>query len=435
MLPLDVLRIRAFKNLWLGQAISQLGDSLYYVVFMFMVEKVTGSIAMVGYVGALETLPYFLFSAYAGVIADQVDRKRIMLVSDLACGLLLSAFALAVYLHPKPPFAVIGGVAFALSTVRVFFWPAKNAAIPRLVPVDSVMEANALSSMTQNVMYLAGLGFSASVLAAMYAISPTGFFVLAFGVNALSFLVSAFFVAKLPKIQPERDGVEQHPLIEVKEGVSYLRKRHELLVLLGLQMLLTLFISPFFPVYVATNKQWFDGLPSTLLWFEFSFFLGYVAGAVPVGKFKFARPGLGFIWGIAIVGGSVAAMAYSRNFWLFCFWNFAAGVALPFANIPVMTYLQVTVEDAFRGRVNSALNMMSVGLQPIGLAMAGIVLQRLGIVTMFLVMGIGMGAAALLGLADRPFRSTRIPTGQELKAAVGEIEPERGTVEAVPAGS
>ena len=166
MLPTKPLGIPAFRNLWLGQSISQLGDALYYVVFMFMVGKVTGSIAMVGYVGALETIPFFLFSAYSGVLADRIDRKKIMLVSDLICGGILAAFAAAAYFNPKPHIAVIGAIAFALSTIRVFFWPAKNASIPRLVPPEMVMEANALSSITHNLMFLAGLGFSASVLTA-----------------------------------------------------------------------------------------------------------------------------------------------------------------------------------------------------------------------------------------------------------------------------
>ncbi len=435
MLPLEPLRIRAFRDLWLGQAISQLGDSLYYVIFMFMVQKVTDSFAMVGYVGALETAPYLLFSPYAGVLADRFDRRRIMLATDLACGAMLALFAVSVWFDPKPHFALIGGVAFALSSVRVFFWPAKNAAIPCLVPAETLMKANALSAMTQNVMYLAGLGFSASVLAALYALSPGGFFVAAFAINAISFLVSAWFVAKLPPIVPEQEaGDSKNPLADVKEGVAYIGRRHELKVLLGLQMLLTLFISPFFPVYVATNEQWFGGKPGTLLWFEFSFFLGYVVGTTIVGRSNLTRPGQGFIWGLAAVGGCVAAMAYSPNFWLFVLWNLVAGVALPFANIPVMTYLQITVPDAYRGRVNSALTMMSVGIQPIGLGLSGQMLQRFGLVTGFLIMGSGMAGAALLGLLDGPFRRLRIPKSEDPAPVVGAIEPERGTVEAVPTG-
>src|ERR1700678_2005521 len=99
----QILRIPAFRNLWLGQAVSQLGDAFYYVSFMFMVQKVTGSIAMVGYVGACETVPYLLFSLYGGVVADRLDRKRIMLWSDLLSGLALCLLAALVLVLGKPP--------------------------------------------------------------------------------------------------------------------------------------------------------------------------------------------------------------------------------------------------------------------------------------------------------------------------------------------
>src|ERR1700722_2167935 len=99
----QLLRIQPFRNLWLGQAISQFGDSFYYVAFMFMVQKVTGSIAMVGYVGACETVPYLLFSLYGGVIADRIDRRRIMLASDLLSGLSLCSLAALVWILGKPP--------------------------------------------------------------------------------------------------------------------------------------------------------------------------------------------------------------------------------------------------------------------------------------------------------------------------------------------
>jgi MFS family permease len=440
MLPTQVLRIPAFRNLWLGQAISQLGDACYYVVFMFMVHQVTGSYAMVGYVGALETAPYLLFSAHAGVFADRFDRRRIMLLSDVLCGLLLTLFALVVYLEPKPPFLLIGAVAFLISSVRVFFWPAKNASIPRLVPKESVMEANALSMMTQNVMFLVGLGFSGGVLAALYAISPVTFYVGVFAFNAASFFGSAYFISRLSAVLPDRDAEPQNPLVEVREGFGYIRRRHELVVLLFLQMLLTLFISPFFPVYVASNNEWFGGRPASLLWFEFSFFLGYIVGSAMVARFNPRRPGIGFIWGCTIVGASVAAMAFSPNLWLFMLWNLVAGLALPFSNIPIMTYLQVTVEDKFRGRVNSAWNMLAVGMQPLGLALAGLFLQRFGIVACFLAMGIGVAAAALLGLADGPFRAARLPDStRESEEAAGlaqapppaDIEP--SGVEVLPA--
>ena len=116
----DVLRIRPFRNLWLGQSISQIGDSLYYVAFMFMVKKVTGSSAMVGYTGALELAPYLLIGPYAGVLADRLDRRAIMLASDLLSALVLLGFSSVLIAGIAPPAWSILVLAFMLSAVRCF---------------------------------------------------------------------------------------------------------------------------------------------------------------------------------------------------------------------------------------------------------------------------------------------------------------------------
>ena len=339
MSPSHPLRIPQFRNLWLGQAISQFGDAVYYAIFMFMVAKVTGSIAAVGYVGAIETLPFLLFSPYAGVLADRIDRRRIMLLSDVVCGLLLAGFALYIAFEPKPAFWLIASVAFTLSTVRSFFIPAKNAAIPRLVPASSLLEANAFSQMTQSFMLMGGVALAAGVSAVLYAIAPGEFFVGTFALNAISFLGSAYFIAKLPPIAPEGEIADRHPLKEIVAGGKYAIGRPELLVLMGLQALLMLCISPFFPIYVAANESWFGGKPNTLLLFEFAFMFGHILGSLWVGKSSSKWPGRAYIVGSFFVGLTVAGLAFSQHIALFILFNFAAGLAVPWASIPVMTYL------------------------------------------------------------------------------------------------
>jgi MFS transporter, DHA3 family, macrolide efflux protein len=410
MLRSEVLSIRPFRDLWLGQAISQVGDAFYYASFMFMVEHITGSKAMVGYVGAMEALPFLLFSPYAGVVADRVDRRKIMLLSDIVSALTLCMLAGVLLLQAQPPVWLLFVTAFTLSTVRSFFMPAKSAAIPAIVPPDMVMKANTFSMTTQNVMPLIGLAFAAGVMGILFAASPRWFFLATAVINAASFFVSAFFIARMPKVVPDRSNAhEVHPLTDLKEGIRYMASRHILMVLLLLSLFMNLMISPFFVVFVAANKTWFGGLPSTLAWFEFAFFLGMIIGSAAVAKLNVRRAGQGYIWGLAAVGGGVACMAFSRSIPLFVFWNFVCGLALPFAQIPTSNYIQMTVPDAYRGRVNSTLLMVSMGMQPIGMGLGGLVAERVGLFNAFLVMGIGMGVIALAGLLDRPFRESKMP--------------------------
>ena len=408
---LQVLRHRAFKNLWLGQAISQFGDAFYYVVFMFMVKKLTNDAAMVGLVGAVETLPFLFFSAYGGVLADRMDRRKIMLWSDILSGLLLLAFAYIAFSFGRGiPISVIVITAFLLSSVRAFFLPAKNAAIPSVVPQEDIVRANAFSYMTQSWMPLIGLALSASVLAALYELSESWFFVLAILVNAASFLGSAIFIKRLPSLVPERnESEERHPWSDFKLGVQYIRRRAELSALMILSVFMSLMISPFFVVFVEANDTWFGGKPATLAWCEFSFFAGLIFGGLLVGKFNVRKPGLGYVWALAITVATVAMMAFSQNVYLFCLWNVIAGLAIPFADIPTSSFLQVTVDDSYRGRVNSALTMMRMGITPLGLGLSGSLLKEVGLVNMFLIMGIGMILVALCGLASKAFRTTQMP--------------------------
>jgi DHA3 family macrolide efflux protein-like MFS transporter len=406
----QLLRIRAFRNLWLGQAISQLGDAFYYVAFMFMVQKFTGSIAMVGYVGACETLPYLLFSLYGGVVADRIDRRKIMLASDLFSGGALCVLGVLVWLLGKPPIWSLLATPFLLSTIRSFFLPAKNAAIPTLVPGEALLPANAFSSMTQNMVPMISLSLSAGVLSLIYNQSPALFMISAVLLNSLSFFGSALFVARLPAIEPDRSQAEEaHPWADLKEGLRYIKSRHVLVVMLCIQTGVSLSIAPFFVAYVAANNQWFGGKPQTLALCELVFFVGMVIGSLAVGKLKFDKPGKGFIFGAAGVGLTVLAMAFSRVFALFLFWNFAAGLLVPVIDIPVRVWIQATVPDGFRGRVNSLMAMIQIGICPLGLFLGGMFVAKAGLPVMFFAMGGGMALSGLAGLLDREFRRLEMP--------------------------
>lgn len=421
----DVLRIRGFRDLWIGQAISQAGDAFYYVSFMYMVQQITGSLAVVGFVGALETLPFLLFSPYAGVLADRMDRRKIMLLSDVVSGGTLLLFGAFLLTGIKPPVWTFMTVAFLLSTVRCFFYPAKSAAIPNLVPAEKLTTANALSTMTQSFMQLGGLVLSASTLGILHKASPTWFYASCVLVNALSFLVAGIFAARLPKIQPERkEEATPKAMAEFREGMRYVGKRRELVVLIALLATFRLFVAPFFVVYLAANKEWFGNKPQTISWLEAGFFLGLLLMMPLIPKFKFRRIGWPVVSGLVSLGVLIGAMAYTPSFWPFLVLQVFCGFAVPFIDIPIQTYLQMSVDDVFRGRVQSVVSMIGMSAMPIGNAVAGNLTEALGLVMMFVIMGIGMVASAGLAILDPAFRRAELvtqapPASEEPEAAEG----------------
>ncbi|MBV6458449.1 MAG: hypothetical protein HONBIEJF_01577 [Fimbriimonadaceae bacterium] len=409
MLSTGALRIRDFKNLFIGQAISLFGDALYMLVFLFMAAKITGSAAAVGYVGALSALPYLVLGPLAGASADRFDRRRLMLACDLLSAVILFAFAGMVVLSKDFPVWTLYATPFALSCVNAFFAPAKNASIPRLVPENQLLEANSLNAAAQNMMPLIGLGLSGTILGTLWAASGQTFFLVSVVVNGLTFLASAAFIYLLPALRPERrTGVRASAWLDSIEGVRYVASDHFLRVAVILSFFINLFIAPFMVAYVKANDQWFGGEYGRLAAFEFAFMAGMVASSLYVARLNIKRVGLAWIGGLAVVGLCVAFMAFS-SFWWFLTWNLVCGLALPIAQIPLTTYIQLTVPDSHRGRVNSAMMMVSMGVQPVGMALSGIIIERIGLVALFVAMGVGFCLSALAGLLDKPFRTATIP--------------------------
>lgn len=402
------LRHRAFRDLWLAQTISQLGDSLYFIVFMFLAKKTTGSDAFVGFVSAAETLPYLLFGPYAGVLADRIDRKKILLWSDLVSAVVLIGFlALELGLGSPPKWALLV-VPFLLSSVRCFFMPAKGAAVPATVPPEDLQAANGLSAFTGTLAPMMGLALSGGVIALLYDQTPTLFVSLTIGLNLLSFLGSAIFVAKLPPLLPDRVTTAR-PMEDFRDGLRFIKVRRDLRQIIALVTCLRLFVAPFFVCYLAVNEKWFDGKPGTLAWLEFSFFLGMALTAPLAAKLPAPRPAARFAWALFWVGIGVGSFAFAKTVFLFCLFNFLAGLVMPMGDVPINTYLARSVVDGYRGRVNSVLNTIGTGVMPIGAALGGTVVGAIGLEWTFILMASGFVVPAVWLLLDPSFRRIRMP--------------------------
>jgi MFS family permease len=399
-----------FRSLWLGQAISQFGDALYYLFFYYLVDKLTKDPMQVGYVVAIQGLPYLLFSAYAGALADRLDRKLLMLISDLGSALLLFIFSGFLLWGYQPQMVWILALAGSLATLNVFFAPAKGAVIPRIVQEEDLGLANSLSSATQNLMPLIGVGLSGLVISILAHFASEKLFGLVAGLNAATFLVSAAFVSKIRSVRAEREIHEDHYIWrESIEGLKFVNRMPVIRAIVGLSIALNFFISPFMLVYVSVNREWFGGNYWTLAMFECAFFLPMMGMAIYIGKKNFGRPGLCLIWGIGIAGFFVLLMGISKAFWPFLLLNFLCGIVVPFSNIPVQTYLQKSVPDAFMGRVQALMSMAVMVTMPLGNLVAGPLLAKFGPAFLFFYMGGGLALAGMLGLFSRPLVGARMP--------------------------
>ncbi len=194
---IDLLRRnRSFRQLWLGQVVSQMGDWFNTIALYTIILKLTGSGRDVGLLLVARFVPSFLFGPISGVVADRFSRQKIMIVSDLLRALVVLGFLFVRRADQLWIIYVLTVFQLGLST---FFEPAKTAAIPSIVEDRELVAANAISSVTWSAMLTIGAAIGGMI---------TGWFGtdVAFVLDAATYLLSAALIAsiRVPKAQKTR---------------------------------------------------------------------------------------------------------------------------------------------------------------------------------------------------------------------------------------
>jgi MFS family permease len=182
-------RNRALARLLVGEFISGIGDWLYLVAVLVVVYAESNSAVLLGIVGAARILPYVLLSVPAGIVADRFDRRMVLLVTDIARGLLMLVLVGAVLVDA--PTIVIVAVAILAACFSTFFGPAIAALLPMLVDETDLGPANSAWATLDNVAFIVGPAVAGILLA-------SGGLEFAFLLNAISFAIVAVILWRLP---------------------------------------------------------------------------------------------------------------------------------------------------------------------------------------------------------------------------------------------
>ena len=339
------LRVANYRRLWIGQFISVIGDKINQIAMAMMVYAVTGSMLQMGIMLGITMLPAALFGMLAGVYVDRWDRRVTMIVADLA----RAALVVAIPLVARFGIGWVYLIAFVVSTVSLFFIPAKRATIPNLVPADQLMAANSLDNASEAVAELAGLAVGAALVALLG-------YVVAFGVDAASFLVSAFMVARIsmPSVVGAGDVAVGSVWNEAAEGLRYIWERDVLRDLIGVYSFAALFVSGAIALcYALALRRYNAGAPGVAL-LDAAVTVGLLVGAMTVGRSGTGRAGAKSLIGVAGTGLLLFAVAFAQTIWVAAVLLSIAGVANMWFVIPAMTILQTGSTDHVRGRVMAA---------------------------------------------------------------------------------
>jgi len=410
------LKHRPFALLWTGQTTSRLGDSLYRIALAWWVLEKTGSAVAMGTVLIFSQIPLLLFLLIGGVVVDRLPRVRVMFVSDILSGSVITFVAVFSWLDLLQIWHIyITSLIFGF--VEAFFFPAYQAIIPQITPPDILTSANSLNGLSQRVTGIVGPALGAALVA-------TGGTSLTFGLNALSFFISALFVFPMLKMNVEKNRrneneseITNKPKTfkgMVKQGTADLREGWDAIISVP-WIWITIVIFGFLNIMEASPRA--VAMPffikndlgadvGLLGIFGSSFSIGYVLGMLWLGQYKRLR-WRGPVGYISITVNGVMLLLFGLKFPIPILIGsmFVYGVCMSMFSLIWTNTLQEMVPHELLGRVCSIDALGSWVLLPVGFAIAGWATDLVGAPTVFLVGGFATIALTLIGLSHPAIRN------------------------------
>ena len=367
----SVLGVRDFRRLWLAQAISTVGDQIFPIAATVAVLNAGGTAAQLGLILGARWLAVVIFALVGGVWADRIPRRTVMIAADVFRAAIVAAIALW---PGGPPLGVLALAVFAVGAGEAFFRPAQTALIPSLLPADRLPQANGLVSISYRTAAVMGPGLGGLLVVGL------GSTQLAFSANALAFCVSmAFLLGIHEPARPARDGALGSSFVrDVREGLSEVR-RHRWVAgtLLAASLLLLLAVAPLTVLLPIIGREEY-GTDTVFAVSQVCFSLGGLVGALFAMTYRPRNVG-SFSWliSLAYLGIPLALLLGTPSWVLFVAYAVGGFSWEPFA-VYWASALQTQIPAERLARVSSVDWMATFGLMPLGLALTGPIVARVG---------------------------------------------------------
>lgn len=381
-------RKRDFWVFWAGQTISNLGTSFTLFALPLLVYNLTGSALSLAFTTVSEFVPYLLFGLVIGAWVDRVNRKRLMIATDLTRALIIGSIPAAALLGLLSV-GWIYAVAFVSSTLAIIFTSGEFAAIPSLASQDDLVAANGRIQASYSAAQVAG----PLVAGALVALLPVAGF-MAF--DALSFLLSALSLTLIVSSfnAGESKAGKTHILRDVAEGLKYVL-RHPVLRNISAMMALVNFVG----VTAGTQlvlfaKEQLRATNSQVAWLFSAASIGVVVLSLLAGllrkRWTFSQVALG---ALMLSGAALFVFAFQTDYWIALpLWALESGLGILF-NINTGSLRQAIVPNEMLGRVISIAGVLAWSAIPLGAFLGGLVLEHTGNVVLVYA---GMGVLTIL---------------------------------------
>jgi MFS family permease len=389
----------SFSALWSGQLISSFGDRLNQLALVSVVLISTGSPGAAGLAFFAATLPNLLLSPIAGTFVDRWDHKQTMIVSDILRGAIVLVLPVAAITNIVLVYPLI----FLVTTISVFFRPARVAILPQIVPEEDLLSANSALWVGETIADVIGYPLAGIFVALLGSAVP-----LAFWVDSATYLASAGLIATIVVQARARSATDADApgagfFSELVAGWHFLRNETVLLAntlqgaagqfSLGIAIALT-------PGFVqATFNQSGYGWQASYGFLETGLGLGNLIGGFVIGLIgaRFAK-GRMVIVGYAAWGLAIFLFAMSNNLGVALGLSFAQGVANMIFVIPSQTMFQERTPPQLMGRVVGFRFALVFGSMTIAMLLGSILGQIFGPAPVIALFGLVTMAAGLAGL-------------------------------------
>jgi MFS family permease len=406
---LPAFRHRNFRLYWIGQLISLTGTWMQTPALMWLILVKTNSAFYAGLLGTLNFLPVLFFSLFAGILADRVDKRLLILITQTAA--LIQSLILAVLVLTGHIMVwSIMVLTAAQGVINAVDAPARQSFVSEMVPREHVTSAVAMNSALFNGARVIGP-------------AAAGFLIANASIAACFFINAATFLAIIVCLLMMRDSELLHaperahtsPISEIKEGFRYVRGERNALILLVLLAVLGIFGFPALVVYLPVfAKNVLHAGARGMGWLFAGAGLGSLIGAMRLAMTKRAgRQGRRVLFSSAFFGLILMGFSFSRNFYLSTLLAGLAGFGLISSMALTNSTLQMLAPPHLRGRVMSIYVFVMMGMMPLGNFLAGTVAHFLGAphavliagaicLTLFITLGVTHPNILKMDIRDEP---------------------------------
>lgn len=364
--PWRVLRDRNYSLLFWGQLISSAGTQMQVVAVAWQVYLLTHSPIALGAIGLMQAIPRLVFSLVGGVLADVLDRRKMLMIVNLAMMIFSSVLALCTNVQVISV-GIIYVVILLSASVSSFEFPTRQAIIPTLVPREQMAEALSLNSVMMQLTFIVGPTAGGFAIAWLGVANTYWFDVISYLV-----VIGSLFFMQVPRVPIERRARASFGAL--LDGIGFLRMHPVILAVLALDFGANFFGSPraLLPVYAQDIMHIGPQGLGILL-------AATSIGAVALAPFtglvaRIKRQGLGVALAVVVWGLCITAFGLFPNpLWLGVLLLAGSGAADMVSMILRGIVVQMSTPDEFRGRISAVNAMFVIGGPMLGQFESGLV--------------------------------------------------------------